>query len=298
MGLDYRSIIGEAGMLLGLSTKKGSEEETSLANYVNMFGRDLLRRHEWPQRNTETFVTTFEPYSTGTVTVTVNSASVTGSGTTWSSLAGHKFGRGYAAPWYRIQANGSATALTLTSNYLEDTAAGVTYVVFEDEYDVAATLGSIREVYVMIGNEWVQLDYVVQPTFDASSIVPVGAGIPRTWSDCPSTTAQTLRVRVSPVSDDVYRLRVHGLRRWVELTGDGDFHMMGEDFDQAMILGTALYAQRVGGNRQVTTVAEVDKMVESLWGNLKPKRNRPAVLGTFDAQGTSRLTYHLPEAAS
>lgn len=67
-------------------------------------------------------------YNTGTATVTQNSTSVSGVGTTWTSaMIGRQFfvtGRG---PFYTITAVGSSTSLTLDRVYAGVSASGVTY---------------------------------------------------------------------------------------------------------------------------------------------------------------------------
>lgn len=72
-------------------------------------------------------------YTTGTVTATNNSQTITGSGTTWTeAMVGRWFivddptapGQGY---WYRISAFTSTTSLTLETSYEATTVAGATY---------------------------------------------------------------------------------------------------------------------------------------------------------------------------
>jgi len=75
-------------------------------------------------------------YTTGTVSVTNSSATVTGSGTSWTGnvSAGDKFGVGSTDPneittWYTIQSVDSDTQITLASNYQGPTASGQSYCI-------------------------------------------------------------------------------------------------------------------------------------------------------------------------
>lgn len=86
-------------------------------------------------------------HSTGTVDVTNGSATVTGTGTDWTSDAltpsssglqrSKRFLRvGTDTRYYEISAQGSATSLTLKDNYAGGTAAGQTYSIFSLDNDV------------------------------------------------------------------------------------------------------------------------------------------------------------------
>lgn len=73
-------------------------------------------------------------YGTGTVTVTLNSRTVTGSGTTWTStMVGRKF-LGPDSMYYKIAAVASTTSLSLTEPYQSATASGGAYQIWKDEY--------------------------------------------------------------------------------------------------------------------------------------------------------------------
>jgi hypothetical protein len=76
-------------------------------------------------------------YTTGTITVTNGSATVTGSGTSWTSaMVGRYFQNTDSSGntdgmFYRIAAVGNGTSLTLENNYTGQTASGLTYQIVE-----------------------------------------------------------------------------------------------------------------------------------------------------------------------
>lgn len=78
---------------------------------------------------------TADDYTTGTVSVTQNTATLTGSGTTWTSdMVGRYFfltdslGQS-SGNWYRISAFVSSTELTLETYFEESTVSGSTYII-------------------------------------------------------------------------------------------------------------------------------------------------------------------------
>lgn len=90
-------------------------------------------------------------YSTGTITVTQDSATVTGSGTSWNTSTNAEVGEYIKLPdgkWYRITAIGSDTSLTIECAYRAGTQSGQSYVIspwgtIEGELSTATGVGSL-----------------------------------------------------------------------------------------------------------------------------------------------------------
>jgi hypothetical protein len=71
-------------------------------------------------------------YTTGTITATNNSTTVTGSGTSWNTSTNAETGEYIKLPdgkWYKIVAIGSNTSLTIETAYLGSTLSGQTYTI-------------------------------------------------------------------------------------------------------------------------------------------------------------------------
>lgn len=71
-------------------------------------------------------------YTTGTITATLNSATVTGSGTSWNTVTNAVAGEYIKLPdgkWYKITAIASDTSLTIERTYLAATSAGASYTI-------------------------------------------------------------------------------------------------------------------------------------------------------------------------
>jgi hypothetical protein len=90
-------------------------------------------------------------YRTGTVSVTNNNATVTGSGTSW--VGNVEVGEGFWGPdgkLYEITAVNSATSLTISPNYLGTTQSGQTYWIAPTQSylrDLAASASSLITTY-------------------------------------------------------------------------------------------------------------------------------------------------------
>lgn len=90
-------------------------------------------------------------YSTGTVAVTLNSPTVTGTGTTFSAnvRVGDAF-RGPDGRWYEVTNVASSTVISIKPNYQGSTASG-------QSYSVAPVLGYDKDLsdrFNLIANQW------------------------------------------------------------------------------------------------------------------------------------------------
>jgi hypothetical protein len=123
--------------------------DTIVKRYLNIALHDMHLgfdyRVPWAERRA--VLRTQDDYSTGTITATRGSTTLTGASTLWNTA--NSFGitnmrangkivvNGSRVP-YKISAVSSDTAATLTTAYTETTAAaGSSYVYYEDEYDLA-----------------------------------------------------------------------------------------------------------------------------------------------------------------
>ena len=123
--------------------------ETQAKRYVNVALHDMHIGFEykfpWSERSAR--LLTQAEYTTGTVTATKGSTTITGSGTAWNTnndftvknmRANGKIRIAGSTTPYVISAVGSDTSATLTSKFVETTTSDATYVYYEDEYDLAS----------------------------------------------------------------------------------------------------------------------------------------------------------------
>ena len=140
-------------------------------------GLDRATIVDLPYLMSEGFVTTIAPYTTGTVTATNGSKTITGSGTTFTAaMVSRKIRMGSENAYYRIAAYVSATEVTLEVPYQGTTASGKTFSIYKDEYrlpadlDVYKVLRQIENSVAMVGME--------PSAFDIYSPTPQSQGSP------------------------------------------------------------------------------------------------------------------------
>jgi hypothetical protein len=112
---------------------------------INQVRTDIASRFagRWQGLYREGWLGLVPVYSTGTVTVTLDSRTVTGSGTAFTSaMVGRKF-LGPDSAYYKIASVTSGTVLILTEPYQSATASGASYQIWKDEYVLYPEANSI-----------------------------------------------------------------------------------------------------------------------------------------------------------
>lgn len=200
-----------------------SDTLTRIKRAINRAQSDFWYAKPWNFRRGTTFVSTSAPYSTGTITFTNASTSVTGSGTTWvAAHTGMKIALSYGGPWYIFTRTGATTG-TLDRAYVEATTSGASYVIYQDLYTLSSSAESILSAdMVTHASGSVPLQRIARHDAEANWPMPRGAGTPRWWCQH-DVSSGNLRIRVGElVPDSAFSIRYGYLSRVTDLSGDSD----------------------------------------------------------------------------
>ena len=139
----YTALSNAVRITTGLTA---SENQAKRAINIALHDMHLGVDYKLPWAERRAVIRTQDDYSTGTVTTTKGSTSITGSSTLWNTANAFSVnnaranGRivfaGSRNP-YIVSSVGSDTAITLTERFTETSLSGATYVYYEDEYDLA-----------------------------------------------------------------------------------------------------------------------------------------------------------------
>lgn len=267
------------GTMLDVDVQSG-DFPNHVRDWLNEGGRRVYEARPWFGRETETLLTTVAVYSTGTATATQESTSVTGSSTTWTTgMTGRKFSLGVGNPWYRFTRTGNG-ALTLAQAYAESSVTNNTYTIFQDEFDLPSDCVTVGDVSLLHSRFHGRMRRSTMQAMDDAYYVNARQGPPETWAPTLLQTANTHRIRVSPVPNDIYRIRVLYLKAYTDLMAPGDLFGGGlsisSQMERAWILASCIEAQRSGDSRPVTSEAEVMAAIEEAW--TKAQEQSPTVL--------------------
>lgn len=138
---DLINRVREQSSVTATTTQAKRYINTALVDF-HLAGAEKL---PWTERRAT--ITTHPRYTTGTLSATQGSASITGASTTWNTNNGHgqknmrasgKLVIAGRQEVYTVVSVGSDTSATITPAYVGDTESGLTYTYFEDEYSLAS----------------------------------------------------------------------------------------------------------------------------------------------------------------
>jgi len=274
--LTFVQLADEISTILGTGGSSTDDIRTSFKRWLNQAFRLIAYSHPWDDMRAEQRISTVAPYSTGTATFTQASITVTGSGTTWTSaMVGRKIALTQGAPYYRIATRVSNTEITIAEAYAETTASASTYVLYQDEYDLAATTHSIEDASLVTDAWNPPLRGYAQRQMDMADYTGRSTGKPLAYGPCSSTTVGTPRVRFIPVPDAIYRVSFRYLKTWTDLSGDSDSYTtqgLPVDIEELALDRALRWAPKIEGSRRVMSDTAWTDALREVWQNYRRMR--------------------------
>lgn len=145
----FSDIVQRVAENVGLQPSN-TTHQTLAQGWVNRAYLDFNGKFAWPWLRDRYSLNTVLNETTGTVTVTNGSRTVTGSGTAFSSdHVGRMFLlRSRADKQYRIISVTSATELVLEQPYNETTEIGETYIIWKKYYTLASEINNLEDLFI------------------------------------------------------------------------------------------------------------------------------------------------------
>ena len=123
---------------------------TSLKRWINQIQSRIVSQKSYKWASITRPLLMPPRYTTGTIAVTQNGYTITGTNTVWTSFA-HRFNKikigSYRTPFV-VNRVASATSITLNAPYPDATASGVTYSIYRDEFPLYPDYQDIVRVEV------------------------------------------------------------------------------------------------------------------------------------------------------
>jgi hypothetical protein len=229
------------------------------------------------------------PYTTGTISVTQSSTSVTGSGTTWTgiTLDRHKILLDGVA--YPISSITNNTALVLTTAYAGSTLSADTYSIIKDEYTLTgATL--VRQVIGM----W---DAANKRRIEGMPFGRIGdlemlqrsTNSPRQYAIFGRGTSNAPIVQLQPYPDSIMRIEYWATYNYTKPTDPGDtISVFPDHFDELVEVGVlARTKQILRMDEWRDEMAEFNQMLVEAWFQDKTQRENTIRMMRNDMIGWS-----------
>ena len=147
--LQFSDLQNEVYTQTGLDSTD-TNNQTNVNRWINYVQQDINARYPWSWQLSQETIVTIPDYLTGTVSVNAGGTTVTGSGTTFSSLVGdgsYFIQFSTANDWYPITAYGSATSLTIGTPYAQTTnGSALTYTIRKFFYSLSSSADEVIDV--------------------------------------------------------------------------------------------------------------------------------------------------------
>jgi len=193
--------------------------DAKLDTFLEAANDEILDLHDWQGKYDHVAVDTDADYSTGTVAAAAADATLTGSGTSWTSaLTLNRYIRIDGDDTYhKIITYTSSTSLEMQTNWELATVSGKTYVVFTLYYAPSTTAAEI--INVKMENQVLQersRSFIdgIDPNRDAT-------GDPLYWAYGPHDSSNDLTIELYPRSTTKRQLEVF-LSKEVTISNDSD----------------------------------------------------------------------------
>jgi hypothetical protein len=210
---DLAAMVARSGLgIKGSSDDWTAQETTDIQRSVDKGYSDFLRAHDWRFLKKFTTLTTTEPYSTGTITLTEDDATVTLADGTWPSWAvqGSLYYNGHE---YSIASRTDNTNIELDAAWGDDTASGVSYELRRVGYDLPDDFGQPDSWFTYDAsharkplNRVAANRLLAMRSGCTTSGYPRVAAIRAKTGDFDNTDGQRFEVLLHPLADAAYTL--------------------------------------------------------------------------------------------
>jgi hypothetical protein len=120
---------------------------TEIQQMIQAEHETILNDYSWADRKAQGTLTTVGTYSTGTVSGSAGSATITGSGTTFTSaMVGRWIRIGSDVQYYKVATFASTSQITIETALPADVAAGTTFVIFQHIYSLPSNCERITSM--------------------------------------------------------------------------------------------------------------------------------------------------------
>ena len=121
------------------TSSSGTEVTAMCQSKLDWIQDDICSRYDFSWLKDYGYINITGVYNAGTVNVVQDSATVTGSGTTFTSdMVGRLFFGNDGDNWYEIKAYVSDDMITLASNYMGSTESGIAYSIYKTDYPLSS----------------------------------------------------------------------------------------------------------------------------------------------------------------
>lgn len=205
-------------------------------------------------------------YSTGTVAVTEDSATVTLTDGTWPSTVAsgkYRFSLGTSDPWYEVSSRDSGTQITLVDNYIDDTETEASFIVHKPHYSLPSAVDRVEQMWIHDQGRMIQLENAATDQhLTLFSHYHSGPGTPTHYYNMERDSSDNRQVLLGPnTPNDVFRVEY----TYKKKTTDGTYSLDDSRWPIVMALARSIAYEPEFRQRAELAEAQYQRLLEREW---------------------------------
>jgi hypothetical protein len=258
-----------------------------LKRWLNTSQQMVTQAAEWPfmRSSTPLILQTVADISTGTVSTTASSATVTFSSGPAVSVTDRYLKTSSSNDWYRITAHtAAATSATISPAAINALTAG-TYTIRKFYYALDATVD--RVLQIRQPTTPLQLQEMDKESFDKLNPSPSEVGTPRLYVMAGKNASDIWQLILFPTPNAVINMWVDYLKAATDLSADSDTSIIPAKWHTSVMLEGAKWQGYTFGDDSRADAARSNFFngIDEMKKELMPSRNTAHVLGSVDSAG-------------
>lgn len=270
-----------------------SADATKLKRWLNMAQQYICGKRLWPFMLAEEIIQTVTDYTTGTVSTTAGSSTVTFSTTIAASKTNQYIETSSSSDWYQITAHTAGTATATISPAAITTASAATYTIRKLLYTTTTPLFQIIDMKQLVTPTAIisqsprEMDFLLPLTFDSGTPYyyimssPNSSGTPQfSFLNSPSTTMNIM---------------IRGIKALADLSADGDISIIPGVWHDAIIHIAAFYGfQGLDDSRATTEFQAGESRIADMAKNYAHDQGRHRVMQGLTDDSNFGLQWGMP----
>jgi len=231
--MDYRAIQQRVAEMLGLPDDD-SEYLDKIKSWINESYHAVSSLETWPWLVENGAIQTVEEITTGTISVTEDSTTITFSSAPTPSVAGWRIKFGSSNDWYNISTHtAAAVGAVLANNYLEATNGTQTYTLRKVYYALPSDFEKLISARQAITRT--KLKPVDLRLFDANIPDPRITRTPAFYMIVGQDSSQLYQMAFHPVPDDEMNIDIRYYKRTTDMSANTDVPFMPDPFRPVIV---------------------------------------------------------------
>lgn len=238
--MQFLTIQQEVAAQLGLDNTN-TNDNTLIERWINITQEMILQSYDWPffRASTPLIVQTVPDYTTGTVTTSADSTTVTFSATISDSKTGQYFRTSDSDDWYYISAHTAGTATATISPAAINDGSSVTYTIRKFHYSTSSSVDRILSIRQSITPY--QLKESSAEQFHLFDPDPDSTGTPRLFFPLGRDSSKVIQFGLWPIPDAIINLYIEYLPTATDLSADSDVSIIPSKWHTSVLIKGALW---------------------------------------------------------